>query len=65
MNQTFGTVLERLFNITLALSKNSLAFRGHREFLIETYEYNGHFLTQVKLVAKYEDILKQIINMLK
>lgn len=53
----------RLFNITLALSKNSLAFRGHRESLIETY--NGNFLTQVKLVAKYDDILKQIINMPK
>jgi len=59
----WAQVLERLFNITLALPKNSLLFRGYRESLIETY--NGNFLTQVKLVAKYYDILKQIINMPK
>ncbi|XP_065665392.1 uncharacterized protein LOC136086828 [Hydra vulgaris] len=35
-------VLERLFNITLMLTKNSLAFRGHSEVLADEI-YNGNF----------------------
>ncbi|KAL4148064.1 hypothetical protein QTP88_002368 [Uroleucon formosanum] len=56
-------VLERLFSITLALSKTSLAFRGHCESITDTY--NGNFLTQVKLLAKYDDVLKHIMSMPK
>lgn len=59
----WAQVLERLFSITLALSKNSLAFRGHRESITDTY--NGNFLTQVKLLAKYDDVLKHIMSMPK
>ncbi|GLV61277.1 hypothetical protein CBL_21099, partial [Carabus blaptoides fortunei] len=53
-------VLERLFNITLLLSKNSLAFRGHREQTES--DYNGNFLSQVMLLAKYDDVMKEIVN---
>ncbi|XP_025194215.1 uncharacterized protein LOC112593851 [Melanaphis sacchari] len=59
----WAQVLERLFSITLALSKNSLAFRGHRESITDTY--NGNFLFQVKLLAKYDDVLKHIMSMPK
>ncbi|XP_065650531.1 zinc finger MYM-type protein 1-like [Hydra vulgaris] len=54
-------VLERIVNITLALFKNSLAFRGHRESFDN--EYNGNFLTQVQLLAKYDNVMKQVLSM--
>ena len=54
-------VLERIVNITLALCKNSLAFRGHRESFDN--EYNGNFLTQVQLLAKYDNVMKQVLSM--
>ena len=54
-------MLERLVTITLMLSKNSLSFRGHRESLEE--EYNGNFLTQVQLLSKYDNVMKQVLNM--
>ncbi|XP_065675882.1 zinc finger MYM-type protein 5-like [Hydra vulgaris] len=53
--------LERLIRITLMLAKHSLAFRGHREGF--TGDYNGNFLSQVKLLAHYDDVMKQIISM--
>lgn len=58
-------VLDRLFNITLTLAKNSLAFRGHREStnLLDEDSYNGNFLSQVQLLAKYDDFMKQLLNM--
>ncbi|XP_065662971.1 zinc finger MYM-type protein 1-like [Hydra vulgaris] len=55
-------VLERIVNITLVLCKNSLAFRGHRESFDN--EYNGKFLTQVQLLAKYDNVMKQVLSML-
>lgn len=58
-------VLDRLFNITLMLSKKSLAFRGHREKITESGDYNGNFLCQVQLIAKYDHILKQVVDMPK
>lgn len=53
-------VLQRLFKITLALSKNALAFRAHRE---NVEDYNGNFLTMVRLLADYDDIMKQVLEM--
>ncbi|XP_065646851.1 uncharacterized protein LOC136076916 [Hydra vulgaris] len=53
--------LERLIWITLIVAKNSLAFRGHREGF--TGDYNGNFLSQVELLAHYDDVMKQIISM--
>jgi hypothetical protein len=50
----WAQVLERLFSKILVFSKNSLAFQGYRESIFETY--NEHFLTQVKLIAKYNDV---------
>jgi len=54
-------VLERLFRITLMLAENSLAFRGHREGCFDSYD--GNFLSQVKLFAQYDDVMKQIVDM--
>nr|XP_047146285.1 uncharacterized protein LOC105843268 [Hydra vulgaris] len=54
-------VLERLFHITLMLSKNSLAFRGHLEGFTE--DYNGNFLSQVQLLSNYDSVMKQILEM--
>ncbi|XP_065642633.1 uncharacterized protein LOC136074256 [Hydra vulgaris] len=54
-------VLERLFNITLMLTKNSLAFRGHSEVLADEI-YNGNFLSDVYLLSKYDDTMKQVLN---
>lgn len=51
-------VLERLVDITLALSKNCLAF--HESF---EEEYNGNFLTEVLLVSIYDNVMKQVLNM--
>lgn len=59
----WAQVLERLINITLTLAKNSLAFRGHRESLSETY--NGNFLSTVQLLAKYDGVLQQVMNLPK
>lgn len=54
-------VLERLVNIMLILSKNCLSFRSHRESFEE--DYNGNFLTQVHLLSKYDNVMKQVLNM--
>ncbi|XP_004209891.2 uncharacterized protein LOC101235715 [Hydra vulgaris] len=54
-------VLERLFHITLMLSKNSLAFRGHLEGFTE--DYYGNFLSQVQLLSNYDSVIKQILEM--
>lgn len=52
-------VLYRLIDITLGLAKNMLAFRGHSENISDTY--NGNFLTQVNLLAKYDSVMKELI----
>lgn len=57
-------VLQRLFDITLMLAKSSLAFRGHREELEKNY-FSGNFLTAVHLLAKYDDVMKKVINIPK
>jgi len=54
-------VLETLCKITLLLVKNSLPFRGHDDDL--QGEFNDNFLSQVKFLANYDDIMKQIVNM--
>lgn len=54
-------VLERLFRITLMLAENSLPFRGHRVGGLDSYD--GNFLSQVKLLAHYDDVMKQIVDM--
>lgn len=54
-------VLDRLFNITLMLAKHSVAFRGHRELSgVGNDSYNGNFLSQVELLSKYDDTMKQV-----
>lgn len=61
-------VLDRLFNITLLLAKNSVAFRGHREGTrMDQHQgenlYNGNFLSQVELLSKYDDTMRQVLLM--
>ncbi|CAK1596320.1 unnamed protein product [Parnassius mnemosyne] len=58
-------VLTRLFDIILILAKNSLTFRGHRENLSQEEEYHGNFLAVVELVARYDHILRQVLDMPK
>ncbi|KAG5888214.1 hypothetical protein JTB14_035566 [Gonioctena quinquepunctata] len=53
-------VLHRIIDITLALAKNSLAFRGHRENITDVY--NGNFLTFVNLLSKYDPFMKELVS---
>ncbi|GBP12557.1 hypothetical protein EVAR_10226_1 [Eumeta japonica] len=55
-------VLQRLFDIILTLAKSSLALRGHREDLSQE-GYHGNFLSFVELVARYDQILRQVLDM--
>lgn len=57
----WGKVLERLIKITLKLAKNSNSFRGHREHIDDIY--NGNFLSDVKLMAEYDPVLHQVVNL--
>jgi hypothetical protein len=43
------------------LAKNSLGFRGHWESFSEVY--NGNFLSQVQLLANYDNVMEQIVNL--
>lgn len=45
------------------MSKNSVSFRGHTDKASLNKVYNGHFLTQVQLLAKYDKILEQVLSM--
>ncbi|KAG5871461.1 hypothetical protein JTB14_026913 [Gonioctena quinquepunctata] len=53
-------VLHRIIDITLALAKNSLAFRGHRENITDVY--NGNFPTFVNLLSKYDPFMKELVS---
>ncbi|GBP57027.1 52 kDa repressor of the inhibitor of the protein kinase [Eumeta japonica] len=57
-------VLRRLFDIILALAKSSLALGVHREDLSQE-GYHGNFLSFVELVARYDHILRQVLDMPK
>lgn len=54
------TVLKRLFDITLTLASNGLPFRGQTE---DSYtSFGSDFLMMVQIIARYDDVLKQIMN---
>lgn len=55
-------ILHRLLDITLFLSKQNLAFRGHRED--ELSPNRGNFLEMVELLLKYDPVLKEHVMML-
>lgn len=50
-------ILHRLFDVTLFLAQQNLAFRGHREDV--SSENRGNFLELVKLLAKYDPVLRE------
>ncbi|XP_043288811.1 52 kDa repressor of the inhibitor of the protein kinase-like [Venturia canescens] len=50
-------ILHRLLDITLFLAQQNLAFRGHREDVLS--KNRGNFLELVKLMAKYDPVLKE------
>lgn len=56
-------MLLRLFDITLFLAKQNLAFRGHREQ--ENASNKGNFLELVELLSRYDPILKEHLTKLK
>ncbi|KAG5878341.1 hypothetical protein JTB14_023694 [Gonioctena quinquepunctata] len=50
-------VLHRIIDITLALAKNSLAFRGHRENITDVYnEERSHAISLLKSLEQFEFI---------
>ena len=53
-------VLERLVDIIFTLTAGNLPFRGHREKLGELG--SGNFLSIVELVAKYDPVLKELME---
>lgn len=57
-------VLQRLFDIVITLARNSLPLRGHREQLLQE-GIHGNFLSLVNLLAKYDPILQQVVNLPK
>lgn len=50
-------ILHRLLDVTLFLAHQNLPFRGHREDLLS--ENRGNFLELVKLLSKYDPVLKE------
>lgn len=58
----WAQVLKRLFDITLMLAKNALAFRGSKE---HSGNYDGNFLSLVQLLAKYDTVMARVISLPK
>lgn len=57
--QKWKNLLSRLLDITLFLAKQNLAFRGHDE--TKASSNKGNFLELVKLLSKYDAVLKEHI----
>lgn len=55
--QKWRDILHRLLDVTLFLSEQNLAFRGHREEI--SSENRGNFLELVRLLSKYDPVLKE------
>uniref|UniRef100_A0A3B4ZPX6 DUF4371 domain-containing protein n=1 Tax=Stegastes partitus TaxID=144197 RepID=A0A3B4ZPX6_9TELE len=53
-------VLEHSVNVTLTLASCNLTFRGHGEVLGQGNA--GNFLSIIKLLARYDPVLKELIN---
>lgn len=56
-------IVKELIDITLFLSRHSLAFRGHREKWSDTLR--GNFKDLVELVSNYSPIMAPYISNLK
>lgn len=58
-------IVKCLINITLALAKNCLAFRGHCENINDLDKNNGNFINFAKVMAKYSPYLASYISKLE
>lgn len=54
-------ILDRIINVTLTLATSNLAFRGHFDSLNAEVS-SGNFLNIIKLLAKYDPILNNLIS---
>jgi hypothetical protein len=61
--KTWRDILERVLAIIDYLSAHNLAFRGHREYLNENH--SGNFLGLVKLLARFDPVLKVHIDQIQ
>ena len=52
--------MRRLFDITLTLADNKIAFRGDYEVIGQ--QSWGNFLALVALVARYDPVLEELIK---
>jgi len=64
--ETRRQVLERIISVILVLAKQDLPFRGHRNESCYSFQDSsskiGNFLAIVKLVAKFDPVLKNFIE---
>lgn len=54
-------ILDRIINVILTLGTSNLAFRGHSDSLIAEVS-SGNFLNIIKLLAKYDPILNNLVS---
>ncbi|XP_053158078.1 zinc finger MYM-type protein 1-like isoform X1 [Hemicordylus capensis] len=54
-------VLDRIINVTLTLAMSNLEFRSHRED-VSSGGNHGNFLSIITLLAKYDPVLQQLLN---
>ncbi|XP_025421456.1 uncharacterized protein LOC112691424 [Sipha flava] len=61
--QRWKSIMERLLAIIQFLSSHNLAFRGHKETITtDSSDRSGNFLDLVKLIAKFDPILREHLN---
>ena len=51
-------VTQRIVNITMFLGRQGLAYRGHRESLMQETKNCGNFLELLKLLSQYDTTMK-------
>lgn len=55
------SALRRIFNIILTISSANMALRGHRDSIVDS-KHTGNFFRIVKLLSKFDETLKTLIN---
>ncbi len=51
-----------LIDITIFLAEQGLAFRGHRDEIMDDMKPKGNFLALVRLLSKYDETLEKHIK---